>query len=461
MRGPLRCVLKTALVTFAALMVGSTSMENKAQAETPIVPATKPTQPSEPQKVYRRTDDRVVVNPQRLTSSKIRKFESKRMVLYSDIEDQNLAASIPKLADALFERLTEYYGALPPSRQGGEFQTTGYLMANKSAFQSLGLLTDRVPQFENARHLKYEFWANAQDFEYYTRHLVLHEFTHCFMTCVTGSTNAPPPWYMEGMAEYFATHRITKDGPVFGVMPENKKDYQGFGRTTFINRAVASGTGHRLAKVMQVKPTDPAIYPWSWAACWFFTEHPKYGPSFRRIGNHNSYASFMQKFAPLVGNDSAKLEIRWHEFINQLVDGYDLTRGAVTMSNCKPLVIGGSTKFVLQANQGWQSTGVQLEANAIYTVQLAGRFQVNDKPKPWMSEPNGVSIQYVQGKRLGCVLGAIVQLTDRDSLSKAMEIGSNKELQNKTGDLYLRINDAMNSLANNAGTATATITRTK
>jgi hypothetical protein len=104
---------------------------------------------------------------------------------------------------------------------------------------------------------------------------------------------------------------------------------------------------------------------------------------------------------------------------------------------------------------------VQLEANAIYTVEVAGRFQVNDKPKPWMSEPNGVSIQYVQGKRLGCVLGAIVQSTNRDSLSNAIEIGSRKELQNKTGDLYLRINDAMNSLANNAGTATATITRTK
>ncbi|MFK7818559.1 MAG: hypothetical protein AB8G99_07565, partial [Planctomycetaceae bacterium] len=362
MRSQRRCVLRQAIVTcLFAVMVGSITEENKAQAEPPRSTSAVPVPTSKSQTVYRRNDDRTVVNPKRLAGSKIRRFESKRLVLYTDIEDQKLAASIPKLADALFDRLTKYFGALPASRQGGEFQATGFLMAEKSTFQSLGLLTSRVPQFENGRHLGYEFWANAQDFDYYTRHLALHEFTHCFMTCVTGSTNAPPPWYMEGMAEYFATHRITPNGPTFGVMPENKKDYEGFGRTTFLNRAVSGGESLRLAKVMQVKPSDPAIYPWSWAACWFLAEHPKYGEGFRKLGAHISYAQFMQKLSLLVANDPEELEVRWHEFINQLVDGYDLKRGAIAMSPCKQLAVGGTATFSVQAGKGWQSTGVQLE----------------------------------------------------------------------------------------------------
>ncbi|MFK7822247.1 MAG: hypothetical protein AB8G99_26360, partial [Planctomycetaceae bacterium] len=145
----------------------------------------------------------------------------------------------------------------------------------------------------------------------------------------------------------------------------------------------------------------------------------------------------------------------------QLVDGYDLKRGAIAMSPCKQLAVGGTATFSVQAGKGWQSTGVQLEPSGSYTIEVTGRFQVNNKPKLWISEPNGVSVQYVRGNRLGCVLGAVMNPSDRKSLSKPILVGNKSQVQKTTGDLYLRINDAMNSLANNSGAATAVITRTR
>lgn len=425
-------------------------------AESQIAPS-QPTVPDD-NKVYRRRDDRVVQNMQRLSGSQIKRYESKRLILYSDVAPET-ASQLPPLVDALYAELVQFFGKLPANKEGTAFQATGYLMRDQRQFRTLGLLTDRVPAFENGRHLGYEFWANDQKDDYYRRHLVLHEFTHCFMACVTGTNDAPPAWYMEGMAEYFGTHRLTKNGPRFGVMPENKQDYKGLGRITYLNQAQLQGNIKSLNDVMSLRAEDASLYPWSWGACWFLASQPE--PGFRKIGTHHTLISFQKNLANVVQSDPDFLEARWRGFLKQLCDGYDGQRAAVKAKAGVELEVGESKTVSVAADANWQPTGIALSDSGTYKVTATGRYQVNDDPKPWISEPNGVSIWYANEIRLGCVVAAVYSPRDKDSLANMIKIGEGTTLTNRDGTLYLRINDIMSSLSNNAGAAKVTIQREK
>lgn len=425
----------------------------KQAAQTPVFENTRAEDTT-----YRQPDDRVVQNAARLQGSDIQRYESKRLILYSDV-DPKVAERLPGFADKLFDELTRFFGPLPPNRSETEFQATGYLMVNQKTFRTLGLLTDRVPPFEHGRHLGYEFWVNSQQTEYYSRHLVLHEFTHCFMACVTGTTDAPPAWYMEGMAEFFATHRLTTETIQFGVMPENKEDYQGLGRITFLSRDRKKTPIRPLHQVMGMGPTEPSLYEWSWAACYYLMRHPDFGSDFRKIGTHLSRSEFAEKLAVARTGKYELLEAGWYEFVNQLCDDYDIARAAAAVAEGKRMKIGQTVTLEIAADRGWQSTGVLVEEAGNYRLEASGRFQVDNDPKPWISEPDGVSIRYIRGQRLGCLLGAVYEPTDRTSLSNSFKVGAATDVKGRVGTLCLRVNDAMNSLKNNSGRVTVTIRR--
>ena len=48
-----------------------------------------------------------------------------------------------------------------------------------------------------------------------------------------------PPWYMEGMAEYLATHRWHDGRLTLGYMPPNRDEVPQWGRIRIIQDAVA------------------------------------------------------------------------------------------------------------------------------------------------------------------------------------------------------------------------------
>ena len=82
-------------------------------------------------------------------------------------------------------------------------------------------------------------------------------------------------------------------------------------------------------------------------------------------------------------------------------------------------------------------------------------------PKPWISEPNGVTIRYHRGMPLGILL-AVVRPSETvqgpSSFFKPDVIGIGATIEPKQpGTLYLRINDFAGELADNSGAAEVVI----
>ena len=103
-----------------------------------------------------------------------------------------------------------------------------------------------------------------------------------------------------------------------------------------------------------------------------------------------------------------------------------------------------------------------MEAGQTYELTATGRYQMAREPKPWWCEPNGITIEYHQGKPLGILLAAVSDPQEGESgitpLASPDVIGlSGKITPRKSGTLYLCLNDSPAKLADNQGTAAVVI----
>lgn len=418
-----------------------------------------------PQPVYRPSDTRPELDDGQLARVGIHRYESKRLRLYTDIDAQ-LAGSLPPIADGAYDALVEYFGPLPPNREGTEFQVTGFIMADNELFRRAGLLPEDLPQFAHGLHRDAEFWMNDQPYDYYRRHLMIHELTHCFMLIMPGVQ--APVWYLEGMAELFGCHRVEPDLEIcFRVIPHSKQAFAGFGRIDMIRDAVAVGRLKSLSEVTALRPNDVSNnenYAWAWAVCALLDSHPRYRERFRSLSRHTRDGRFNARLGALFADDLAALRTEWALFAANLEYGYDAERAAITFKAGQPLPAGsGVGHFELAADRGWQSSGWKLKQGCQYEITASGRFTLGDAPEPWVSEPQGVSVLYANGQPLGRVLAAIRNDVSagprgRQSMLDVIPIGRLARFAAPgTGTLYLRVNDFGSSLADNRGYVQVTI----
>ena len=98
-----------------------------------------------------------------------------------------------------------------------------------------------------------------------------------------------------------------------------------------------------------------------------------------------------------------------------------------------------------------------------YGITATGRFELAGQPKPWVSEPQGISFKYFNGRPLGLLLGCIRSETEEtggagDTMLKVYPFGRGGTFHAPaTGTLYLRLNDEWNSLHDNRGDVTVEI----
>ncbi len=424
--------------------------------------------------VFRSPDRRPRHDDARLRELGIASYESKHLKLYTDVAADKVK-TVPPAIDAAYDALVEYFGPLPPNPERTEFQVTGYLMADKDLFRRAGLLPHDLPLFLNGRHRGLEFWVNEQATDYYRRHLVIHEMTHCFMFAVP--REGIPPWYMEGMAELFGTHRIDDRGPGgrryrFRVMPDHPEQFDGLGRIDIIRREIAQGRAKSWDDLNQLTAREfltNTAYAWSWAACALLDGHPRYRDRFRELGRQTAADEFFPIARRLFAADSRDIRTEWVLFTHQLQPGYDLERGAIDFKPGKPLQPGdaGSSHSVdVRADRGWQSSGILVEEGHRYEMSAAGEVTLAKTPKPWISQPQGISVVYSEGRPIGTLLAAIRQEPavdgerergkghgrEEEKMLKEIVVGPKRAfVAETTGTLYFRINDRWGSLADNEG----------
>lgn len=418
-------------------------------------------------------DDRPELNERRLQASGIRIHRGRRLILLTDVHQDSLAA-LPALADRLFDALEAHFGTLAPASDGSSFQVTGCLIQEKARFRSAGLLPTTDFSFQHGRHLNYQFWMFDQQDEYYRRHLMLHEFTHCFMTCESGMQDIPPLWFIEGMAEYFATHRLSPHDSAsdtvaaFGILPAGYSDFEGWGRISELRRLAATNPDSPTLGIRPLPEVMPstvvtfntdAQYAQSWGLCWLLQTHPTYRSAFAPLAQTRTRAAFLHAIAQVPDHVMQRLKLDWLLVRESLREGFDISHSFPTHCETPLKRLGKSpVTLKLQAAADWQQAPIQARQDERLKLTCSGRFQINDDAQPWISEPQGVSVDYVRHIPLGCTIGVFVS-QDGEQISQPMPIGTGTVLTAPfDGTLWLQANDASSSRHDNAGTIHVKIT---
>ncbi|WP_437185524.1 hypothetical protein SH668x_002634 [Planctomicrobium sp. SH668] len=449
-------------------------------AQQPVVREPAPTPPSEEQidelmeeldapdqavtlqKVYRPSDSRPIRDDVRAEEFGIRKYASKRLVLYTDIDPQE-AATLPAIIDQVYERWVEYFGELPPDREGTEFQITGFLIDDPSRFVAAGMLPEGPPMFRFGRHIGQEFWMNKMNSDYYRRHLMIHEATHCFMTI--NLQTYPSRWYLEGMAEFFGTHHLQPDGGVhFGVMPDGPEPFSGLGRIELIQREIVQQRPISLSKLWDFELSEwngpnAVPYAYSWALCKFLEDHPRYQKRFQGLGQHLEGRALAEYFNAQFQADAPLLAAEWSEYIKRLCYGMDGVANAFETS-AEPLkTLSTPEQLEVPARSSWRSSGLRVTAGETVRFTATGQVVLDETTRAWESGPDGISIEFACGSPIGLLMGGL--LPDHDATADAFHTNSSfstfkigQELTwiaPTSGELWIRVNDHGNGITNNSG----------
>ncbi|HWL10574.1 MAG TPA: hypothetical protein VNQ76_19365 [Planctomicrobium sp.] len=417
--------------------------------------------------VYRPDDRRPLRDDARAASLGIQKYTSRHLILYTDIDPQ-IARTLPPLINQIMPAWEAYFGELPPARDGSDFQMTCYLMQDQERFAAAGMQPEGVMLTRFGRQIGREFWMLEQSGDYYRRHLFFHEATHAFMT--TLPSVLPPLWYLEGMAEYFATHSIDDRGRItFGIMPIAPEQVPEWGRIelirqeNFYRRTLSLPQIGAMTNDQFIQPR-PVPYSWSWAVCSFLDRHPRYQDRFRQLGQNMEYSAFQRLMEELFEPDRRLLAAEWGEFARRLDYGFDIPANAFLSRPSRSWSNGETVTIEVASRQGWQSTGLHVDGGKSVSIQATGQVQLKPGTVPWVSEPQGISLDYAGGFPVGTLLAAWLPLAsavdeETEIQLEVTPVGSGATITaSKSSELWLRINDHGDDLHNNEGSYHVEIT---
>ncbi|HTN76366.1 MAG TPA: hypothetical protein VL096_14005 [Pirellulaceae bacterium] len=396
------------------------------------------------------------IDEEKVAAQGIRKLVGKHLTLYTDVPSSPEIDELPRVFDAAVPQWQAYFHVA--DAKVAKWQVWGYLMQDKAKFQAAGLYPDDLPEFAHGYQRGHEFWLNEQPTTYYRRHLMLHEGTHAAMYLWLGG--AGPPWYSEGMAELFGTHRWADGKLTTNYLPRSKTEVEGWGRVKIIKDAFAADKALTIGEVLKLPPDahkQTPAYAWSWAAAKFFDSHPRYQQRFRELSQQTAdrTTEFSTKFITALKDDLPTLQDEWQLFIGDCEYGYDIARNTLAVKPVVMLPAGGGA-VEIAADHAWQSSGFELEANKTYRLTANGRYLLGKEPKPWWCEPGGVTVRYHRGQPLGMLLAEIRNDANPQGLTRLLKpvpIGLDAEFTPAiSGTLWLKINDHEAEFADNAGT---------
>ena len=418
-----------------------------------------------------RDSSRPHIDDEKAKSVGLRKLAGAQLTLYTDLPDLPEIAELPRVFELAVPQLCNYFSI--PVEEGRKWKATCYLMRDSEPFRKAGAIPDELPEFENGITLGDEFWVQEQETAYFRRHLVLHEAVHSFMFHFLNG--AGPTWYMEGTAELLATHQWRDDKLALRHSPRDRDELPGWGRVRILQDDFTAARGMNLEQILALAPNSTQqvrAYGWSWAAAAFFDQHPLSAKKFREMATsaNEQGPEFNRRLASALGEHWSELREDWQVFAFNIDYGYDFARAAAQRKPGQPLPADGAS-ITVQTDRGWQSTGMRLEAGRKYEITAQGRYQIVGGDKPWLCEPNGVTLRYERGRPLGQLIASLRPDSQPDAatlgateepavtpLVRYEAVGLKRQLSPETtGTLYLRVNESAAGLADNQGEISVSI----
>ena len=403
------------------------------------------------------------VDPERLKANGIRTLTGKNLILHTDIPLDEELRSWPVIFEKAVEQFCSYFDV--DGVKVKQWQVRACVIQDMTKFKNAGLLPQALPEFQHGYALGDRIFLKEQPSEYYRRHLLIHEGVHSFMLHFFHGSG--PPWYMEGMAEMLATHQWVGQQLKLRSFPADRTAVPFWGRVKIIKDDVALRKGKMIEEVMQYGSNahlDVEAYGWSWAATTFLDRHPEFQTTFRRQVQKagDSSPQFSLDLIQAYGDKWLRVRQQWQLFIMNMEYGYDLVREAIDDVEVRSYAeLPEEQAIQVQADRGWQSTGLAVTKGMNIQLAASGRFVIHQEKDqagqavdPWESEPDGITIQYYKGNPLGKLLIAVDNLnqTGLTGLVSYAAIGGGGEIEIPyDGVLYLRVNDSPAELHDNRG----------
>ncbi len=377
--------------------------------------------------------------------------------IVTDLDDAGVAEELVASFDAAVPQWVEFWG-LPDDAADG-WQMVAYVMRDRAEFERKGLIPDRLPAFRFGYASRETLWVVAQPSDYYTRHLLLHEGVHAFMTEQFGGPGAT--WFMEGTAELLGTHRGNGASIRVGTVPKSRDEVPYWGRFTLMRRRGDAGAIPTLQTVMRLPPQstgDAESYGWSWAAVMLLDRYRDTHDALQAAarGGRDQSNAFTRQLVRRLQPQWHTLAARWRLMTHELDYGFTWDRERVEIDTGDPLWDGQPRTLEVRADRGWQSAGVRFPAGTVVRLTADGRCVVADTTKPWTSEPPGVTIRYHRGRPLGRLLVCRLPCDSDDQptlqpLEVAGYSGTMRFPVERPSWLLFRVNDAVGELDDNDG----------
>ncbi|MEM9657219.1 MAG: hypothetical protein AAF961_02555, partial [Planctomycetota bacterium] len=360
-------------------------------ADPPASPAvSQPRAPESPPAALReRLPSPLAVDLRRAAAAGIRYVDGPHLRLFTDLPPSPAVDALPSVFAAAVPLWAEYFGIAPS--QWSEWRVQGFLVDDRERFASLGLAPKDNPNFRDGYAHADEFWMVDQPSDYYRRHLMLHEGTHCFMYSFLGACG--PGWYMEGNAEFLGTHDWSDGALRLGVMPPGRKATPMWGRIKLVRDAFAERGVMPIEAVLSFdnrRALTTEQYAWAWNLVTLLDQHPRYQAAFRQLQRQTKSPQFNELLFERLADQWSDLRVDWRAQTASLDYGYDVKRMAIEHLQVERVGPLGAEASI-DASRGWQSTGMLLEAGREYRLLASGRYQVADDGQPWISEANGVT----------------------------------------------------------------------
>ncbi len=392
--------------------------------------------------------------------------EGRFIRLTTDLESLDEIEMLVASYDAAVPQWMEFWNL--PGDALATWKIDACVMRNPAEFKRQGLIPRRVPDFPFGYALGNQVWIHAQASEYYTRHLLLHEGVHSLAFFRFGG--AGPTWFREGTAELLSTHRGQGASLVVNRIPANREQVPYWGRFKLMNEMRKDAAIPTLDTVMGYRPDlrgDVGTYGWSWAAVMMMHAYPESRDAFLAAARNgrDDGPGFNRKLTQSLRSQWPILAARWRLMCHDLDYGFDWSRERVALSANDPIWDGRPITVQVDANQGWQSMGVRVPRRTRLRISASGRVTLANDPKPWTSEPAGITFRYHRGRPLGqllvCVLPNAIQ-SPGDSLPPLDVRPLAQETTIEVSEyswLLLRVNDVTGELEDNGGEYDVTMAR--